>query len=153
MAPLMNQSPRAVRMVSCAVGACVALGTAGCEHQGRHGTGISAGAAPTIVCGTTLRGRGGSGAVLDDASRSDAIRVTVASAPNWVYLRLSTNCAKGDRVSIRPSSAGTVMRVARADDGLVAGVAIRPNTARPFVVLGKGSHDVAVTIDLGTQGS
>lgn len=128
----------------------LALVSAGHEYQGRHAK--SLGAAPTTVCGTTLRSSGGSGAVLNDASRADAARVEAASAPGWVYLRLSSSCAKGDRVLIRPSSAGTVMRVARADDGLAAAIAIRPNTGRPFAVIAQGSHDVNVTIDLGRQG-
>jgi hypothetical protein len=87
---------------------------------------VSSAAPPTVVCGTTLS-RSAAGAVVEDATRDHAV-ITEPTVGGLLYIRVSDDCAHGARVTWTPATAATLVKQARAKDGLPAAVVLRPAT-------------------------
>lgn len=112
------------RLVGLAVAAALAVtALLGCTRQ----TGVSNGAPPTVVCGTTLNSSA-AGAVVVDAVDHHAV-ITGPSVGGLLFIRISDDCAHGARVSWTPSQAAVLAKEAPAHDGLAAAVVLRPATA------------------------
>jgi hypothetical protein len=90
------------------------------------GATVSSAAPPTVVCGTTLS-RSAAGPVVVDATRDHAV-VTELTVGEVLYVRVSDDCAHGARVTWDPRKAATLVKEARAKDGLPAAVVLRPAT-------------------------
>ena len=107
----------------------------------------SSGAPPTVVCGTTIWSAA-AGAVVQDVSSGGTVH-TVSAGLN-LFLRVSKGCGEGASVSIRPSEAATITKVARAQDGRIAAAVIQPHQTRFRVVLRRADGTTkTVRVELG----
>lgn len=108
---------------------------------------MTSAAPPTTVCGQVL-GRGDAGAVVIDTSRAQEI--TGVSPGGDIYLRVARGCARGAEVRWVPTAAARKVVAARAADGRLAAIGIRPLQPRFTVdVLEPGRVEpIRVDVDL-----
>lgn len=93
----------------------------------------SSAAPPTVVCGTTLNDTP-AGAVVTDATRQHAT-ITAPSVRGLLFIRVSTDCTHGARVTWNPAAAAALVEDARTTDGLDAAVVLQPATPSAALTL------------------
>lgn len=105
-------------------------------------------AAPAItICGKTLYD-GAAGAVLTEATGKVASVHNVTSGAG-IYLRFSSDCSHGVRVTF-PAGAAQMVSVVRAGDGSIVAVGLRP-LMRVFTVLARNQNRTTiVAVNLGS---
>ena len=86
----------------------------------------SSAAPPTVICGTTLNNTPASAGVTD-ATRQPAT-ITTPSVRGLLFIKVSTDCTRGARVSWTPAAAAKLIQEARTSDGLDAAVVLQPAT-------------------------
>lgn len=118
---------------------CLGLLLTGCG-------GVTTAAPPLAVCGQTISNLP-AGAILQDVSRGGT--VLHGSAGGYIYLRVSESCDNGATVRWEPMTAAQKITVAKASDGRLAAVVLRP-LRRTFTVLlhSRDAGPVRVRVDL-----
>jgi hypothetical protein len=116
-----------VALALCGPLVCVASCAAAPSDAGMHMEAVS-------VCGTPLGESWGGG--LTDLNRNAATKV---SGPAGQPLLLETSsksggCARGDHITWAPRSAARLVKVAKAQDGLVVAIVLVPTSGRIFTV-------------------
>jgi hypothetical protein len=87
--------------------------------------GSTSAAPPTVVCGTVLNASA-AGWVIYDATRH-LPTITGWTGDGVLLFRVTRGCDKGARVSWVPASAAHLVKAARAKDGGIAAVILRPD--------------------------
>jgi hypothetical protein len=137
-----------IRCVKWLVGGAMTVALAGC---GAGQTGLSSGAPPTVVCGTTLNDSA-AGAVVIDAVH-DHTTITGPSVGGLVFVRVSDDCSHGARVTWAPAQAASLVKQARTRDGLDAAVVLRPATlTATFTVSARRDGTVVAHIPIQLSG-
>lgn len=108
-------------------------------------------APPTVICGTTLNDTP-AGAAVTDATRRHAT-ITGTSVRGLLFVKVSTDCTHGARVSWSPVAAATLVGDARTTDGLDAAVVLRPATpSAAFSLTGERNGSVVAHVDVRLTG-
>jgi hypothetical protein len=119
----------------------------GCGGQ----TGLSSGAPPTVVCGTTLN-NSAAGALVVDGVHNHAV-VTSPSIDGLIFVQVSDGCSHGARVTWAPLHAADLVKRARARDGLDAAVVLRPATlSARFTVSARQDGAVVARVPIQLDG-
>ena len=114
-----------------------------CTGCSSSGTGAGGGLPPLTVCGQTLWS-GSAGAVLDVVTGGGA-KVTSLSAGFLLFLKVSDSCQDGASLTWEPSSAAEIFRSAKAADGKLAAVYLKP-LAKSFTLILTSSAGKKTTV-------
>jgi hypothetical protein len=72
------------------------------------------------------------------------------SAGENLFLRVSKDCGSGVTVSVMPSGAGTITKVAHSDDGRITAAVIHPSQSEFRIVLRRpDGRTTTVHVELG----
>jgi hypothetical protein len=137
------------------VGGCLLL-LAECGGGGGRGDGATtpdAGApligdapAATVVCGKVIGV--GAGTFVQDVSRGGRITFTAAG---MIYLKLTSDCARGDKVALSRAAKARIVETVPAGDGLAAAVVIQPERGAHFRVRTTGATTLDIPVVLGPE--
>lgn len=108
----------------------------------------SSAAPPLKVCGQVLSSTPAGRVLVDPSRRSYALDHIVAGS--LVYLKVSRSCDEGVDIETAPSGSAEIVRTARARDGGIAAVVLKPLASVTLHV--RGAAAIAPLVRVHVQG-